>query len=635
MGTTSAVGPASAFGPLAPAFGTPTPAPAFGAPASAIPFAGSTGPGVCSLPHGPAPALAPGTAPAASPGSVLTPFSSNAGLQALVLQGAPEFFVLAPLQRARDSNIKIFSSADWQSLISQIPLTKGALKIQPQSLKIQFRTELQNAAIAASSGQGRKINWTLWVSLRPRLQWASGYLVAFVAARDDNTSLAFFRLRSELLELLASVSSLQQADVVAIEQIRQRVCSESSEAVKDVLGIFKRLDQGFTPSYVKGHRVEWDNLKFEVGVHSIHSFLDLLLTSVENHFDAAHQDAEVRAKFSNEITNLASDSSAHLQGVRSFVDDHLQEWSGTMAGLRDRISNRFACTSVVSVPSNQQPVGGMGARGGARGGDRDRDRCGERDTRQRLVCQASEANPASGVDGAAFINQLTEALHRLQASPVHHPPAPSANPPIVAAAADHGATQQLVSERPRGVSFAPSPAPPPSTGPGDQSAEVERLVLAMLHNHGGKGKGKGGGGKGGGGRVAEVVKYIDIDAIKAKGLLPPGVEASQIPAWHVKVGLDCPFCKALRTVQYTKEYADKEAYIDEHGCPPWPSATGPPVTRRIQPNEVMKHNCWSCFTARVYFSGKAQTDPATYGWVVAGTLKLEECERRARESSGQ
>jgi hypothetical protein len=49
----------------------------------------------------------------------------------------------------------------------------------------------------------------------------------------------------------------------------------------------------------------------------------------------------------------------------------------------------------------------------------------------------------------------------------------------------------------------------------------------------------------------------------------------------------------------------------------------------------MKHNCWSCFAARVYFSGKAQTDPSTYGWVVAGTLKLEECERRARESSGQ
>ena len=140
----------------------------------------------------------------------------------------------------------------------------------------------------------------------PRLQWAGGHLVAFVAARDGSTSLAFYTLRFELLDLLVSASSLQPADVVAIEQIRQRVCSESSEAVKDILGIFKRLDQGFTPSYVKGHRVEWDNLKFEVGAHCIHSFLDLLLTSVENHFDAALQDAEVRAKFSNEITNLAT-----------------------------------------------------------------------------------------------------------------------------------------------------------------------------------------------------------------------------------------------------------------------------------------------------------------------------------------
>ena len=162
------------------------------------------------------------------------------------------------------------------------------------------------------------------------------------------------------------------------------------------------------------------------------------------------------------------------------------------------------------------------------------------------------------------------------------------------------------------------------------------MILAMINNAGagGKGKGKGGGGKGGGGRVADVVKLIDIDAIKARGLLPPGVDASRIPAWHVKVGLDCPFCKTLRTVPYAREYEDKEAYIAEHGCPPWPPATGQSVPRHIQSNEVMKHNTWNCFHARVYYSGKAVSDPATYGWVVAGTLKLDECERRARESSG-
>ena len=459
---------------------------------------------------------------------------------------------------------------NWTALLLEAPATKSALKQVPSLLDFSDKFK----AIPADGFEH-------WLRVRPALQYSAARFFIHNALVHGNTGPAFTNLREGVLKnLVASeMRNVTETTRSVITTLHGRLCISSATAAMEICEAFNRLDQSFIPQFIPEARQAWDKIVFQAGVHSIHSYLDSLLLKVSTHFqDVAVHDREVRNKFTAEMHTMAQSVDGRFSVVRQFYDYTLRMWTGSMTDLLSSLEGNMTTRTVIAATTG--PKNGARVAAAAESGDGGGVLMG--DVAVALQELRTEFAAAKKPDTGLSANQITD-LAKVFALALGETTKGDANKGDAGASTEEDANNTALAQA-YAVAFAQA-----------RRSEFTRTEIV-------------------------VVKKLPLQEIIKRNLLPPGIAAGDLHP-GVRVGKECAFCKALRKNPWRVEWESVEAYMEHYKCgnpllrAGQQAASGPPA-RRLESNEVIKHNEEECFRARIHYSQKCVEDAATYSFLL-------------------